>query len=210
MTRRDRSGQCCTCSKCVHFKCSLFSFSRFRTLGSYDPWSCPPCCIPASSGDPTPTSTVTSSSDSSSLYASTAQSGLSANVSLLPISRLQTCYPPSAHFVFSPSAPSPSPYAPACFSTPPASSSSLTPSGFFNGMLEVSESEALNFSTLFCLIPLTLFASRNLTLTYLPLSRFLDSLLCNPIAPTPDLVFFLLMLHSKLHHHFRQAGLIFL
>ena len=35
--------------------------------------------------------------------------------------------------------------------------------------------------------------SRNLTLIYLPLSGSLDSLLCNPMASTPDLVFFLLM-----------------
>ena len=59
---------------------------------------------------------------------------------------------------------------------------------FFNGMPGVSEPGAL-----FYLIPLTLFISRNLTSIYLPLSRFLDSLLCDPMAPTPDMVFFLLM-----------------
>ena len=47
--------------------------------------------------------------------------------------------------------------------------------------------------SLFCLIPLTLFLSRNLTLIYLPFSGSLDSLLCDPMAPTPDVVFFLLM-----------------
>ena len=68
--------QCCTCSNCVNLKCSLLSFSRFRTLGSSHSWSCPYCCIiPAFFGDLTPTSTVTSSSDSSSWYNSTAQSG---------------------------------------------------------------------------------------------------------------------------------------
>ena len=36
--------------------------------------------------------------------------------------------------------------------------------GFFNGMLGVFEPGALNLYTLFCLIPLTLFVSRNLTL----------------------------------------------
>ena len=41
--------------------------------------------------------------------------------------------------------------------------------------------------------PLTLYISRNLTLIYLSLFRSLDSLLCDPMAPTPDLVFFLLM-----------------
>ena len=69
----------------------------------------------------------------------------------------------------------------------------LTLSGFFNGMLGVSNPGALNYYTLFRLIPLTLFISRNLTSIYLPLSESLDSLVCNPMAPTPDLVFFLLM-----------------
>ena len=75
VTWRGRSVQCCTCSKWVHLKCSLLSFSRFRTLGSSHTWSCLACCVPAFFGDPTPTSTVTSSSDSFSLYTSTAQSG---------------------------------------------------------------------------------------------------------------------------------------
>ena len=70
-----RSVQCCTCSNWVHIKCSLLSFSRFRTLGSTHSWSCAPCCIPAFFGDSTPTSTATFFSDSSSWYTSTAQSG---------------------------------------------------------------------------------------------------------------------------------------
>ena len=65
--------------------------------------------------------------------------------------------------------------------------------GFFNGMLGVSEPGALNCYTFFRLIPLTLFISRNLTSIYLPLFGSLDSLLCNSMASTPDLVFFLLM-----------------
>ena len=71
--------------------------------------------------------------------------------------------------------------------------SSLNPSGFFNGMLRVSVSVPLNCYTSFHLIPLTSFVSRNLTLIYLPLSRSLGSLLCNSMAPTSNLVFFLLM-----------------
>ena len=70
---------------------------------------------------------------------------------------------------------------------------SLTLPGFFNGMLGVSKPGALNYYTLFRLIPLTLFISRILTLIYLPLFGSLDSQLCDLIAPTPDLVFFLLM-----------------
>ena len=48
-------------------------------------------------------------------------------------------------------------------------------------------------NTFFRLIPLTLFVSRNRTLIHRPLSGSLDFLLCDSIAPTPDLVFFLLM-----------------
>ena len=60
-------------------------------------------------------------------------------------------------------------------------------------MLGVSQPGALNYYTLFRLIPLTLFISRNRSSIHLPLSGSLDFLLCNPMAPTPDLVFFLLM-----------------
>ena len=35
--------QCCTCSNWAYLKCSLLSFSRFRTLVSSPSWSCPPC-----------------------------------------------------------------------------------------------------------------------------------------------------------------------
>ena len=73
---------------------------------------------------------------------------------------------------------------------------SPTLSEFFNEMLGVSVPGALNCYTLFRLIPLTLFVSSNLTLIYLPLPEFLDSLLCDSMAPTPDLVFFLLILQT--------------
>ena len=72
VTWRGRSVQCCTCSNWVHLKCSLLSFYRFRTLGSSHFWSCPPFWISAFFGDPTSTSTVTSSSDSSSWFTFTA------------------------------------------------------------------------------------------------------------------------------------------
>ena len=74
--------------------------------------------------------------------------------------------------------------------------SPLIASEFFNEMLGVSEARALNFYTLFRLIRLTLSVSSNLTLTHFPLSRFLDSLLCDVMAPAPGLVFFLLMSHT--------------
>ena len=73
VTWRGRSVQCCICSNWVHLKCSLLSFSRFRTLGSSHSWSYSSCCVSAFFGDPTSTVTVTSSLDSSSWYTFTAQ-----------------------------------------------------------------------------------------------------------------------------------------
>ena len=134
MTWRGRSVQCCTCTNWVHLKCSL-SFSRFRTLGRSHSWSCPSCCVPAFYGDPTPTSTVTSSSDSSSWYTSTAHSG-----SLLLMqhshSRLQTSFRPLCIFLlctFTTASCSWLFLFTSCFLFP-----FLTPSGLFNRMLGVS------------------------------------------------------------------------
>ena len=70
VTWRGKSVQCRIYSKWVHLRYSLLSLSKNKTLGSSHSWSCTPCCIPASSGD----NTVTSSSDSCSLYISTVQS----------------------------------------------------------------------------------------------------------------------------------------
>ena len=70
---------------------------------------------------------------------------------------------------------------------------SRTPSGFFIGMLEVSEQGPLNCYIFFCPILLILSVSRNLVSTHRPLSGYLDSLLCNLIAPTPGLAFSLVM-----------------
>ena len=83
-----------------------------------------------------------------------------------------------------------------CPKTPPASSFSLTPSGFSNGVLEVFELGALNCFTFFRPIPLALSLSRNPILTHLPLFGFLDSLLCILIAPNPGLAFSLVMPHT--------------
>ena len=187
--------QCCTSSKWVHLKCSqLFLDSKLLvalTPGAAIPvasllllkipylptlWlrpRSPPACVP-------PPFNLAPSSNAA-----------------LPLHpRLQTSYPSFAHFVSSPSTPSPTPHSSGCFSTPPACSSPLTPSGFSNGMLGVFEPGALNFYTLFRLIPLTLFVSRNLILIHLPLSGSLGSLLCHLIAPIPGLVPFLLMPHT--------------
>ena len=140
---------------------------------------------------------MTSSSEFSSWYTSTAQSGPSDPLLLMqhshptlalksfilfcPLCIFSLCTLTTAScswlFLFT-----------SCFFFP-----SLTPSGFFNGMLGVSEPGALNCYTLFRLIALTLFESRNLILIHLPLFGSLDCLLCDLIAPTIGLVFFLLM-----------------
>ena len=181
VTWRGKSVQCCACSKWVHLRCSQLSLSKFRALGSSHSWSCPPCRI-----------TVTPSSDSSDMYTSTVQSSpVSANAAFSPHPRLQTSYPPSAHDISYPSAPSPPSLAPGYFSAPPASTPPMTLAGFFNGMLQVFEPGALNYSSFFHPILSTLSASRNPILT--PLSGFLDSLLCVLIAPTPGLAFSLLI-----------------
>ena len=111
VTWRGKSVQCCTCFKWVHLRCSQLSLSNFRTLGSSHSWSCPRC-----------RNTVTLSSDSSSMYTSTVQSGSPSTVAALTHHpRLQT-YPPSTHSISPSSAPSPPSLAPDRPSTPPASS----------------------------------------------------------------------------------------
>ena len=90
--------QCCTYSKWVHLRCSLFFFSIFKTLDSSHSWSFPLYCVPSCIG-PTSINTVSYSLDSSSLYTSTVQPGpSSANAVLLAHPRLQTSYPHFGHF----------------------------------------------------------------------------------------------------------------
>ena len=111
----------------------------------------------------------------------------SLNAALPPYPHLPTSYFPSTHFVSSPSAPRSWVFLYTCYLFP------LAPSGFFNRMLAISEPGGLTFYTIFPLILLTLFVSRNLALSHFPFSGFLDSLLCDLIAPTPGLAFSLLM-----------------
>ena len=113
----------------------------------------------------------------------------SANAALSPHPRLQTFYPPYAHSISYPSALPPPSLVPGYTSAPFAFSPPLTLSEFFNGMMEVFEPGALNYSTFFRPILSTLSAFRNPILTSFPLSGFLDSLLCALIVPTPGLAF---------------------
>ena len=106
VTWRGRSVQCCTCSKGIHFRCSLISFSRFKALDSSHSWICFPCRVPASSGDFTFTYTVTFSSDFSSFMPPLCDlTHLAPSVNATPSpSNLLSPFP---HFVYSPSVPSP-------------------------------------------------------------------------------------------------------
>ena len=165
VTWQDRSVQCCTCSNWVHLKCSLLSFSRCRTLGSSHSWS-----VPAFFGDPTPTSIVTFSLDFSSLYTSTAQSGPSGPLLLMQHLHPTLAFKPHSfftHFVSSPSAPSPPPHTPGCFSLPPASS---FPLDFLRvlqwnvGGLQARSTELLHFLS-FHLVDLVCIQESNLNLS---------------------------------------------
>ena len=143
---------------------------------------------------------MTSSLDSSSLYTSTAQFFPSGPSLLMQHSRPTLAFKPLILFL-------PTSYLLLCTFTTTSCSwpflftssflfSSLTLSRLFNGMLEVSKPGALNNYTLFRLIPLTLFVSRNLILIHVSLFGSLDSLFYDQIAPTPGLAFFLLLSHT--------------
>ena len=130
--------QCCTCSKWVHLRCTQLSLSKFRALGSSHSWSFFPC-----------RNTVTPSSDSSNTYTSTVESGPpSIDAALTRHPRLQTSYPPSAHFISPSPAPSPPSLAPGRPSMPPASSlppDSLRVLQWNAGGLRARSTELLHF-----------------------------------------------------------------
>ena len=88
-------------------KCSLLSFSRFRTLGSSHSWSCPPCFFWRFY-------TYQHCDFLQLVYLHCSIWPPSANAALAPHPRLQTAYPFSADFVSSPCVPSPPPHAPGC------------------------------------------------------------------------------------------------
>ena len=67
---------------------------------------------------------------------------------------------------------------------------------FFNGMPEVFKPGVLNYYSLFGLILWILYESRNPTLTHRSLSGSMDTLLCDLIALTRGLAFFLSMIFT--------------
>ena len=140
---------------------------------------------------------MTSSSDSSDTYTSTVESGTpSANAALLPHSRLQTFYPPSAHLTSpSPALPPPS-LAPGYTSAPPASSpppDSLRVLQWNAGGLQARSTELLHFLSSHP-VDLICIQESNLNSSFcFRIPGFLDSLFCVLIPPTPGLEFSLLM-----------------
>ena len=140
----------------------------------------PPCQI-----------TVTPSSDSSDMYTPLYNLALSllTLLSLAPPSSPNLLSPICPFYIFSlcPLTIVPCSWLSFCLHSP------LTLSGFFNGMLEVFEPGALNYSTFSRPILLTLSAFRNPILTHFPLSGFLDFLLYILIVPTPGMAFSLLI-----------------
>ena len=133
---------------------------------------------------------MSSSLGLSSLYTITVQPGTSgspsANAAVPPCPRLQTSHLSSAHCVCPPSAP----FAPSLGVFLNLLLLPLTRSGLFNAMLEVSEPEALSYYTLSRFILLILSISKNPTSNYNPLSRSLDSLLCDVTTFPPGKAFF--------------------
>ena len=87
VTWRNRLVQYFTYFKWFQLRCSLLSFSRVKTLGGSQFWSCPPCCDFGFSSDPTPSNTLSSSLDSSSLYTFTVLRSLSVAPLLMQRSR---------------------------------------------------------------------------------------------------------------------------
>ena len=80
------------------------------------------------------------------LHCKSGPSGSSANAALPPLSRVQTFYSPSAHFVYPLSVRSS--HVCGCFSIPSAFFSPMIRSGFFNELLEVYEPGVLKYYTL--------------------------------------------------------------
>ena len=117
VTWRGKSVQCCTCPKWVHLKCSLISFSRFRSLGSSHSWSSPACFFWRSH----------TYQHCDFLLGLLQLVYLHSSIWLLPMHHPHPTlafqpfilFPPT---LSSPSASSPPPHTPSCFSLPPASS----------------------------------------------------------------------------------------
>ena len=185
--------QCCTCSRWVHLRCLLLSFSRFRFNApeSSHSWSCPPSCVPAFPGGPTSTNIcdllfglpeLVYLNYSSVMWPTTANEAL-------PHQRAckhRVLLPPTSP----PSAPSHPFVILNVLLFLLLSLHSLTRLRFFNGMMEVFKPEATHFSTLSRFILLILSVSGDPILTHLSLFKSLYTLLYNLIALTPCLAFF--------------------
>ena len=123
VTWRGRSVQCCTCYNWVHLKCSLLPFLDSELLEALTPGAAFPGASLLFWRFYTYQHCDFLLRVFQLVYLHCSIWPPSANAALALHPRFQTSYPFSAHFVSSPSAPSPPPHAPGCFSLPPASSS---------------------------------------------------------------------------------------
>ena len=173
--------QCCTCSKWVHLSCSRHFLSKFRAFGSSHSWSCLPPCR----------NTVTPSSDTSDMY--TPQYNLAPLLLMLHSRRTLVSKPLIPHptiLYLLPLPPRIRVLLLAVLVRLLSSPDSLRVLQWNAGGLRARSTELVHFLSSH---PVDLTASRNPILTHLPLSGFLDSLLCALIAPTLGLAFSLLM-----------------
>ena len=193
--------QCCIFAKWIHLKGSLLSFSGFKILGSFHSWSCHPCCVLASSGDPhlptlclPPRTPPACMPPLCCLIHLTLPLLMQHSRSTLVFKPLIAVPPTSYLLPLYPHLPFMFLIVFLYFLLPLPL---LTTSGFFNGMLEAFEPGALKYYTLVRPIPLIKLVSRNLIIViHLPFSGSLVPLLCNLIAPTPGLPFSLPIPHT--------------
>ena len=175
--------QCCTCSKWVHLRCSQLSLSKFRALGSSHSWSCPPPVVTLWLPPWTPPTCIPP------LY-NLALPLLMLHSRPTLVSKPLIPHPPIIYLI-----PMPPHHRPLLLATilhllTPLPPDSLKVLQWNAGGLRA---RALNYFTFSRPTLSTFSVSRNPILTHLPLSGFLDSLLCVLIAPTAGLAFSLQM-----------------
>ena len=146
MSRRIRSVQCCSCSKWVHPRCTLLSFSEFYSLYASHSWSFPFFCISDSPGD-------CHSANSFIFYWAFQHAHHCAQQphtpSLMQLFPLILAYKHTLSLI-----------SPSIFFLVSLISFLLTYSGFFNGIQEVFVPEVLKFFTFFSYFVSILLASK--------------------------------------------------
>ena len=189
--KSGRSVQCCTCFKLVYARFSRLSFLKFKALESSHSWRFPHCCVFAVSGGPQPSNTMTFFGPPARIPSLLKLAHLDPSVNeVIPLhSCLQTSYPPSAYILTLLSAHFSLSYIFGCSSTPSASSfNSFRFLQWNAGSIRARSVELLHFISLHP-VALSCIQESNLGLS----SPFQDTPLCDLIALTSGMSFFLLM-----------------